>query len=115
MQCEWLTEDELAVYASEYTRTGFQGGLQAYRVSTDPRFAGELRAFSGRTIDVPACYIAGAADWGSYQAPGALDRMSTEVCTRYAGTHLVAGAGHWVQQEAAGDVNRLLARFLQRA
>jgi hypothetical protein len=25
--CKWLTEDDLAVYATEYTRTGFQGGL----------------------------------------------------------------------------------------
>ena len=25
--CTWLTEAELAVYAAEYGRTGFQGGL----------------------------------------------------------------------------------------
>ena len=29
--CRWLTEDELAVYAAEFGRTGFQGGLQWYR------------------------------------------------------------------------------------
>src|SRR5262245_14256844 len=30
--CKWLTEDECAVYATEYARTGFNGALQGYRV-----------------------------------------------------------------------------------
>ena len=50
----WLTEPELAVYAQEYGRTGFQGGLQTYRVLTDPVLTAEPRLFSGKTIDVPA-------------------------------------------------------------
>jgi pimeloyl-ACP methyl ester carboxylesterase len=29
--CNWLTDKELAVYATEFARTGFQGGLQWYR------------------------------------------------------------------------------------
>jgi pimeloyl-ACP methyl ester carboxylesterase len=29
--CAWLTEAEMAVYAAEYGRTGFQGGLNWYR------------------------------------------------------------------------------------
>jgi len=113
--CGWLTEAELAVYASEYGRTGFQGGLQGYRIGTDARFSAELKAFSERTIDVPAAFISGARDWGTYQAPGALERMSREVCTRYRGTHLVEGAGHWVQQERPHQVNALLAAFLNAA
>jgi pimeloyl-ACP methyl ester carboxylesterase len=110
--CQWLTESELDVYAAEYGRTGFQGGLQGYRIGTDARFAGELKAFAGRTIDVPALFVSGARDWGAYQAPGALERMTREVCTRMAGTHFVEGAGHWVQQEQGDAVNRLLSRFL---
>ena len=113
--CDWLPDSELSVYGAEYERTGFQGGLQGYRVSTDPRYSGELRAFAGRTIDVPAAYIAGARDWGTYQTPGALDRMTGQVCTRMVGTHLVEGAGHWVQQEASDEVNRLLLDFLAKA
>jgi hypothetical protein len=35
--CNWLTEEELHVYSSEYTRTGFQGGLQWYRSARDAR------------------------------------------------------------------------------
>lgn len=111
--CAWLTDAELAVYSSEYQRTGFQGGLQGYRIGTDPRFSGELKAFSERTVDVPAMFISGAKDWGTYQSPGALERMAGEICTRYRGTHLVEGAGHWVQQERADEVNALLAGFLR--
>lgn len=113
--CRWLPDAELAVYSSEYGRTGFQGGLQGYRVSTDPRYALDLRAFSGRTIDVPATFISGARDWGIHQGPGVLERMANQVCTRWLGTHLVEGAGHWVQQEATDEVNRLLAAFLREA
>jgi pimeloyl-ACP methyl ester carboxylesterase len=109
--CAWLTDEELAVYAGEYQRTGFQGGLQGYRVGTDARFSGELKAFSDRTVDVPAMFLSGARDWGTYQSPGALERMS-EVCTQHRGTHLIEAAGHWVQQERADEVNTLLGEFL---
>jgi pimeloyl-ACP methyl ester carboxylesterase len=62
---------------------------------------------------VPSCFISGARDWGTYQAPGAFERMTREVCTRMTGTHLVEGAGHWVQQERPDAVNRLLVEFLR--
>jgi pimeloyl-ACP methyl ester carboxylesterase len=112
--CGWLTESELHVYSAEYGRTGFQGGLQGYRIGTDARFVGELKAFAGRTIDVPALFVSGARDWGAYQAPGAMERMKRDVCTRMAGTHLVEGAGHWVQQERPDAVNHLLREFLSK-
>src|SRR5262249_31775862 len=69
--CRWLTEDELSVYAAEFGRTGFQGGLQWYRCTDSKRQLAELEVFSGRTIDVPACFIAGKSDWGIHQFPGA--------------------------------------------
>ena len=108
----WLSDDELAVYAAEYRRTGFQGGLQWYRCSTHPPCVAELQMFAGRGIDVPAAFIAGASDWGVHQVPGALQRMQQSVCSQYRGTHLIAGAGHWVQQEQPAETNRLLLDFL---
>ncbi|MBV9578664.1 MAG: alpha/beta hydrolase [Chloroflexi bacterium] len=111
--CTWLTEDDLEVYSSEYARTGFQGGLQSYRVGTTPALGAELRLFAGRTIDVPAAFIGGASDWGVYQRPGRLERMQREVCTDLRGVHLVEGAGHWVQQEQPEVVSALLVRFLK--
>ncbi len=108
----WLTERELAVYSTEYARTGFQGGLQWYRVRTSGRFNGELELFSGRTVDVPSTFIAGRSDWGIHQSPGAIDRMRGTACTAMKEIHLLDGAGHWVQQEQPDAVNRLLLRFL---
>jgi pimeloyl-ACP methyl ester carboxylesterase len=110
--CEWLTQAELAVYAAEYERTGFQGGLQWYRCSTHPPCVAELQRHAGRTIDVPACFIAGASDWGVYQKPGELQRMHRSACTRLRGMHRVVGAGHWVQQEQPGATAGLLLDFL---
>ena len=71
--------------------------------------------FSGRTIDVPSCFISGKSDWGVYQAPGALEKMQASACTRMLGCHLVEGAGHWVQQEQPEAVSRLLLEFLEGA
>jgi pimeloyl-ACP methyl ester carboxylesterase len=109
--CKWLTEGDLEVYAGEYARTGFQGGLQGYRRSRDAAIAAELQTFAGRTIDVPSCFIAGKADWGVYQAPGAVDKMRTTACTQMRGFHLIDGAGHWVQQEQPEVVARLLIEW----
>ena len=111
----WLPDNELAVYAEAYARNGFQGGLQWYRCRTVGRFDAEHQVFSGRTIDIPATFIAGAADWGVRQTPGALEAMESRACTKYLGTHLIDGAGHWVQQEQPEAVTRHLLAFLQRA
>jgi pimeloyl-ACP methyl ester carboxylesterase len=109
----WLTERELKVYSDEFMRTGFQGGLNWYRVRTGGQAAPELQVFTGRTIDVPSTFIAGRSDWGIYQTPGAIDRMQKMACTNMKEIHLIDGAGHWVQQEKADEVSRLLLRFLK--
>ena len=113
--CSWLTEAELEVYAREFARTGLQGSLNWYRCGTDERFRPELEIFSGRTIDVPAMFIAGRADWGTYQRPGAFEAMQRTACTSMQACHVVDGAGHWVQQEQPLAVSRLLTKFLGRA
>ena len=109
----WLSDDELVFYSAEYKRTGFQGGLQWYRCGTSDRFTAELETWSGRSIDVPSCFLSGKQDWGTYQRPGAFEAMQTSACSRMLGCHLVEGAGHWVQQEQPDQVNRLLLQFLR--
>ncbi len=111
--CRWLPDAALQVYAAEYARTGFQGGLNWYRNSTDPAGQAELQLMAGRSIDVPALFIAGASDWGIHQRPGAFAAMQAGACSQLRGCHLLPGAGHWVQQEQPEAVNRLLLGFLQ--
>jgi pimeloyl-ACP methyl ester carboxylesterase len=103
--CKWLTDAELQVYAGEFARNGFQGGLQWYRCAVDPKFVRELQTYSGCTIDVPSCFIAGTSDWGVYQRPGDFETMQAAACTRMLGVHLVENAGHWVQQEQASALS----------
>jgi pimeloyl-ACP methyl ester carboxylesterase len=111
-QCHWLPDDELAVYSAEFARTGFQGALNWYRCATSAELSADLLLFSGRTIDVPPCFIAGQSDWGVYQKPGAFEAMQNSACTQMTGCHLIPGAGHWVQQEQPEAVCELLLNFL---
>ena len=111
----WLPDNELAVYAEEYGRNGFQGGLQWYRCNTSGRNAAEFQIFSGRTLDVPSCFIAGKSDWGIYQRPGRdMIEMQKNALTNMRGCHLVDGAGHWVQQEQPEKTSALLLDFLKQ-
>jgi pimeloyl-ACP methyl ester carboxylesterase len=105
--CQWMSEKDLQVYSAEYLRTGFQGGLNFYR--------GDLAAFAGSSIDIPACFIAGASEWGVYQTPGAFEAMQHGACTKLLGVHLVNGAGHSLAEEQPQQVNQLLLEFLHQA
>jgi pimeloyl-ACP methyl ester carboxylesterase len=110
----WLTENEMAVYAGEYARTGFQASLNWYRCRTSGKYNGELEVFDGRTIDVPSCFIAGSSDWGIHQKAGEYEKMQSAMLTDIRGCHLIDGAGHWVQQERPEETNRLLLEFLRQ-
>jgi pimeloyl-ACP methyl ester carboxylesterase len=111
--CRWLSDRELAVYAAEFGRTGFQGGLQSYRVGRVPRLSAELSLFAGRTIDVPAAFVSGKSDWGVFQRAGSFEAMQKTACTKFWGAHLVDGAGHWVQQEQPEKTAALILQFLK--
>ena len=102
------------MYSDEYVRTGFRGGLQWYRVATDAKFPPELEMYSGRTIDVPSCFIAGKSDLGPYQSPGDLQSMTSAVRTKFRGVHLLEGAGHWVQEEQSEAVGEVIKDFLKQ-
>ncbi|KAK6580341.1 hypothetical protein PZA11_007363 [Diplocarpon coronariae] len=111
----WLSDADLAVYAAEWSRTGFQGALNWCRVATSPALTRDVDVVSGRTISVPALFVAGAKDWGMYQEPGVLEKLR-DVCSEdmFKGVQVVAGTGHWVQQEQPERVVQLGLGFLGR-
>lgn len=109
----WLPDERLKVYAEEYGRTGFQGGLNGYRMGGTNFGRAEVELYAGKTIDQPSMFISGASDWGTYQNPGAFERMQEQACTDMREVHLVDGAGHWVQQEQPEAVVGLIQNFLE--
>ncbi|KAJ5104945.1 hypothetical protein NUU61_002292 [Penicillium alfredii] len=107
----WLPDAELAVYAAEYRRTGFQGGLNWYRVRTTAggRYSRDVEVFAGKKIESPCAFISGKLDWGIYQEPGALERMRDGVsCADLRILRLLDGVGHWTPQESPDEVVRAI-------
>jgi pimeloyl-ACP methyl ester carboxylesterase len=105
----WLTEADIAVFADEYRRSGFRGGLNWYR-NIDRNW--ELTApWAGARIMQPALFIAGTNDAVITGSMGkrALDEMDSVVPN--VRKVLLDGAGHWIQQERPEDVNAALIGF----
>lgn len=108
----WLDADDLAYMVAEFTRTGFRGGLNWYR---SIRLSWELMApWRGAVIHQPSLFVAGAGD-DVLKFPtsrAAMDKFS-HTLPGLRGSHLLDGAGHWVQRERAEAVNTLLLGFLK--
>jgi pimeloyl-ACP methyl ester carboxylesterase len=107
----WLPDDALDIYVQEWSRSGFQGGLNWYRAKTEPGFTSDLTLFAGRKIQVPTKFISGEKDWGNFQEPGALDSMK-ETCEQFQGSVFVSHAGHWPQQEQPEIVAEAILDFI---
>jgi len=105
----WLIEQDIDVFAREFERTGFRGGLNWYR-NIDRLW--ELTPFlSGATLRQPALFIAGELDPVIAMDREAFDALEQTV-PGLRKKVLLPGAGHWIQQERPGQVNRLLLEFL---
>ena len=104
---DWLTQDELDTYSTEFARTGFTGGINWYR-NLDRNW--ELTEhLAGAKVEVPSFFIGGKADPVLVMSPPTLmDGWLTD----HRGTVLIDGAGHWVQQEKPDEVNAALIGFV---
>jgi pimeloyl-ACP methyl ester carboxylesterase len=109
---KWMPDEHLNVYVQEWTRTGFQGGLNWYRTATDPSKRSDMDLFAGRKIECPAIFISGEKDWGNYQEPGAIENLPN-TCMQFRGVRLIKGAGHWPLQEQPETVTKELLSFVQ--
>ncbi|KAK3167335.1 hypothetical protein OEA41_010462 [Lepraria neglecta] len=107
----WLPDSDLEVYVNEFGRTGFQGGLNWYRIMTDPKLRKDLDIFAGKKIEVPLLCVSGTKDWLIYQTPGAVNNMK-EACIDFRGITWVEGAGHWPQQERPEQVIEEVLKLL---
>jgi pimeloyl-ACP methyl ester carboxylesterase len=107
----WLDPDDLAYVAGEFKRTGFRGGLNWYR--SIKRTSELMAAWRGCLVSQPSLFIAGARD-DVLKFPGAKGRVDglAAVLPGLRGSHILEGAGHWIQRERACEVNKLLIAFL---
>jgi pimeloyl-ACP methyl ester carboxylesterase len=108
----WLTEDDIAFYTGEFTRTGFRGGLHWYR-NIDRNWE-LLASFAGARVLVPALYIVGDRDL--VVAFRGMDQLIATLPTfvpHLRKTVMLPGCGHWTQQERPEDVNAALLDFLR--
>ncbi|THD74608.1 MAG: alpha/beta hydrolase [Bradyrhizobium sp.] len=109
----WLSETDLAYFTEAYRQSGFRGGLNWYR-NLDRNW--ELTApWQDAQIRQPSLFIAGSKDaviTGLIGAKrvGDMERVLPNLKQKL----IVEGAGHWIQQERADEVNAALIAFLKQ-
>jgi pimeloyl-ACP methyl ester carboxylesterase len=106
----WVSESDVDVFAEEFRRTGFRGGLNWYR-NFDRNW--ELTPFlAGAKLRQPTLFVAGEHDAVIEMYRPAFDGLERSV-PRLRKKVLLPGAGHWIQQERPAEVNRELLAFLE--
>ncbi|MFM9033421.1 MAG: alpha/beta fold hydrolase [Mycobacterium sp.] len=104
---DWLSAGELDHYVTEFTRTGFTGALNWYR--NFDRNWHIMGSPAAATIDVPALFVGGTADPVlNFTKTG----RARELVTGPYREVMLDGAGHWIQQERAAEINAELLEFL---
>ncbi|WP_291861593.1 alpha/beta hydrolase [Bradyrhizobium sp.] len=109
---DWLSEADLAYFSEAFRQSGFRGGLNWYR-NIDRNW--ELTApWQGAQIRQPSLFIAGSKDSVITGLIGAKRVADMErVLPGLRQKLIIEGAGHWIQQERAGEVNAALIAFLK--
>lgn len=105
----WLSDEDFALYVAAFEAGGFGPPFLWYR-NLDRNF--ELgAAWQGKRFDVPGLFVVGENDpvrvYAGHAEPALKDWIPD-----LRGSHVIPGAGHWLQQERPDAVNRLLIDFL---
>src|ERR1700693_391445 len=110
---DWLSEADVSYFSEIYRKTGFRGGLNWYR-NIDRNW--ELTApWQGALIVQPSLFIAGSNDAVITGLMGGKRVADMErVLPNLKQKLIIDGAGHWIQQERADEVNAALLAFLQQ-
>ena len=109
----WLNNSVLKVVAKSFERHGFRGTINRYRAQ-DLDWA-QLKELEYLKIRQPSLFIAGEYDPVRYFLKGYdAYKNAGKFCTNLLGKHIIADAGHWVQQERPKEVNKAINAFLKR-
>ena len=103
-----LTPDELATFVQAFEAGGFTGPINWYR-----NFTRNWAAAEGlpTRIDGIACLMI-TAELDAVLSPAMAEHMPAFIGDLE--THMIAGSGHWTQQEKPDEVNRLILGWLDR-
>ena len=106
----WLSEEDLQFYISQFSKSGFRGGLNWYR--NIKRIPSNLAPFAGKKIGQPSLYLYGENDIIAGNTPEAIDALQLGF-SDLRGVRKFSDAGHWLQQERPDEVNAVIIEFLQ--
>jgi pimeloyl-ACP methyl ester carboxylesterase len=108
----WLSEADIDFYAGEFKRSGFRGPLNYYR-NVDRNWE-LMAAFTGVPVTVPALYVAGDRDMVvSFPGTDQLLANLKHFVPALRNIQMLAGCGHWTQQERPGEVNAAIIHFVR--
>jgi pimeloyl-ACP methyl ester carboxylesterase len=106
----WVTQTDIDVYVAEFMRSGFSGPLGWYR-NVDRSW--ELLApFAGASVTIPALYMAGDRDFVAAVNSQFIAAQSAMV-PKLRPAIMLAGCGHWTEQERAPEVSAAMIDFLR--
>ena len=106
----WMKPDLFAEYVAAFSARGFKQPMDWYRC-LDRNWA--LTAFlQGLKITPPSLFIVGENDPVRLYA-GRHEATLGDWATDLRASHVIPGAGHWLQQERPAEINRLLLDFLR--
>ena len=107
----WLSELEMEFFVSEYSRTGFTGGLNWYR-AMDIKWR-DRKPFEGVQSAVPAYFLGSEhdVDLEGFHGEDPVGLMRA-IFPDLRAVRMIPGAGHMVQLEASAAVNDILLDFL---
>jgi pimeloyl-ACP methyl ester carboxylesterase len=106
----WVTESDIDVYVAEFTRSGLRGPLAWWR--NIDRGWELLAPFTGAEVAIPALYMVGERDFVAAAFSSAIAKQSTLV-PKLRPAMMLAGCGHWTQQERAPEVSAAMIDFLR--
>ncbi|MGA7155650.1 MAG: alpha/beta hydrolase [Acidobacteriaceae bacterium] len=105
----WMEAGYVEHMVAEFQRTGFHGGLNYYRAAEI--YFDLSAAFKGAKITQPSFLMMGKAD-GLRELYSQTEDQFRVGLPGLIGMVELEGVGHWMQHEAAAEVNEQLLKFL---